>query len=128
MKLFFDISRLMPAVILLTFAVVGQSFAVSHGGVAKSHATEHEVAYVICADGELKTVTLDQNGEPTGQHHDGIHCPLCILGASLALPPVSEKSVLVRHAYLVEYSRSDAVIQVREVRPDILHCLDPPSA
>ncbi len=128
MRMFFDIARMLPAVILLTFAVVGQSFAMSYTGTADHSDGLSKFTYVICADGQLKTLTVDTDDIPHEHHHSDIHCPLCVLGKTLAVHTAAAEPLLVRYPVDFRYSANLKAAQVHDLCPDALNCLDPPSA
>lgn len=128
MRLFFNIARLAPAVILLTFAVIGQAFAMSHGMFSNHHGDQTSFSYVICADGELKSVKLDSNGQPIEHEHSDFHCPLCVLSNGFVLSAETPSYLPCRTASKVEFLNLAAVHQVQDLRPDTLHGQDPPRA
>ena len=123
MNLFLNITRVLPLAILLALAIISQTVAMAHHGVEHSSASQFLVT--ICADGEVKTVVLDQDGTPSERRHEQTQCPFCILGKVFG--PVQHPTFQgpARYAKSVSGATHLNHSKVEELRPDSLHCLDP---
>ncbi len=128
MRIFAEIARLAPMAILLSIAMLSQALAMAHVGVDRNAPDPQHGIYTICADGEIKTVRMGQNGEPLEHDHSDLHCPLCVLSNAFVLVGNSSERVPIRFTSALDYDRIIQVVEIRRLDPAFLNCLDPPAS
>ena len=89
MKIFAEISRILPMAILLVFAMLAQSMATQMPAHADSSiSANYNGAFVICSNGSLQEVTTTTSNQgKTGDMPRFVHCLDCLAVQLFTLPP-----------------------------------------
>lgn len=123
-----QIARILPLALLLCLSVAVQALVMSkpgHAGAPSAFGDFHTM--ILCAEGKLREVTIDANGDPVEDKHDrSNHCPICLAGGKLFVQqPAFVIEQITRSVRALEFSNAATAAPVSS-KPDRLDCLDPP--
>lgn len=118
-----DIVKLMPLALSLAIAIILQSLLLTSHGLADQN--DHD-RIVICANGELKEVSLETGQDAVDDVHKGIHCPLCTASGLLFLVEPEAEFSPVRYSVTLAFNANGRSPQHNSNKPDHPNCLDPP--
>lgn len=115
--------------LLLTFALFVQAFVMSQHGRANVITPLTDLqSVIICADGELREVFVDEHRTPDEGHNFGSTCPFCLAGED-HVPAFASPGTA--HVSLIDDGRLQPV-NVKPANndntPEQRNCLDPPLA
>ena len=124
---FARLTKLVPLAILLTLALFFQSLVMSeHGRAASIGIGDAYHTVVICADGELKNIAIDSDGNPVDRDIEIPHCASCLAGELIVLDhPAAEYEPVIRNTVSNISFNLHACPEASNV-PDHPNCLDPP--
>jgi len=127
MKTFVRLSGLLPLAVLLSFGLLIQSLVMSqHARAASMDLGGSYHTIVICADGELRSITVNDTGEPVKHNIDIPHCALCLAGEHFVFEHrTPQPDPAFGYADGQRFFNRDFFL-VTTNEPDHPNCLDPP--